>query len=93
MLTDRPVTETLKDCPYAVAVIAWITDHAGGRIPVHQPGAFTSYATSRASACWGQPLDGTPIPGTPLRIAVSCPSPMQAGSPLPIYFDVALISE
>ncbi len=65
-------------------VTSWLYSHKGQRKPVYVPGQFESYAKSKTSACWGQPLGGMEV-GDGYKIAVCQPSPQRVGV-IPVMF-------
>jgi len=76
-----------------IEVTEWLACRTGGRTLVHNPGSFDNYAQSRLSCCWGQPLGGCKVEGTPYRVAVCTPSPKKAGDTLFMYWDFAVDNE
>lgn len=81
------IVESMKNEEKNPHVIEWLRKHAGSRTPVRCRGRFNSMANSRASGSWGQPLGGTVIEGTTIRIAVSQPSAAVPGGSAPLFYD------
>ncbi len=67
-------------------VLNWVNTHKGERHPVFAPGNFATYAESKSSACYKQPLGGIKI-GNNYRVAVAQPSPQHVGDKAMFFYD------
>lgn len=66
----------------------WLKSHKGFRTPVHAPGDFKTFATSKTAACWGNPSGGIKVGS--YRLAVCQPSPRAKGDAAVMFYDYAI---